>query len=143
MAEKMTLGRMREWHLDEVHRLRRLQHPFPNSSTVLSALMEMHQGMADLIEAQQTRVLYAAPPASPAGVPDVSKLQRYFPSLPTHPGWQMSPTPLGEWVLFADVQAMIAPEGDDQMQDVNAKQLTPDEALATHKKWERHFRQSE
>ena len=83
------------------------------------------------------------PPTSPAGVPDVSKLQRYFPSLPTHPGWQMSPTPLGEWVLFADVQAMIAPEGDDQMQDVNAKQLTPDEALATHKKWERHFRQSE
>lgn len=57
MAEKMTLGRMREWHLDEVHRLRRLQHPFPNNSTVLSALMEMHQGMADLIEAQPAQAV--------------------------------------------------------------------------------------
>lgn len=38
---------------------------------------------------------------------DASLLQRYFPSLPTHPGWQMSPDPKGEWVLFSDVQALL------------------------------------
>lgn len=41
-------------------------------------------------------------------VPDINRLQRYYPSMPSHPGWQMSPGSAGEWVLFADVQAILA-----------------------------------
>lgn len=41
-----------------------------------------------------------------AQVDVLEKLQRWYPSLPVHPGWQMSPHPDGEWVLFADVQAL-------------------------------------
>lgn len=47
-----------------------------------------------------------AQPADSGRVGDISRLTRYFPSMPSHPGWQMSPDPRGEWVLFADVQAL-------------------------------------
>jgi hypothetical protein len=38
----------------------------------------------------------------------VDGLQRYFPSKPSHPGWEMTPHKDGEWVLFADVQVLDA-----------------------------------
>lgn len=47
-------------------------------------------------------------PADSGRVTDISRLTRYLPSMPKHPGWQMNPDPSGEWVLFADVQALAA-----------------------------------
>lgn len=51
MGEKMTLEQVRDWHNEEVRRLNKSQHPFPNGSTVLRALAKHHKAMADAIDA--------------------------------------------------------------------------------------------
>lgn len=44
-----------------------------------------------------------------AALPDLSTLQRWFPSKPVNPAqWEMSPDSRGEWVLFKDVQALLS-----------------------------------
>ena len=49
MGEKMTLERVREWHLEKAMEFVRMQNRFPNDSTVLTSLEKMHQDMADAL----------------------------------------------------------------------------------------------
>lgn len=76
MDGKMTLEQVRDWHIEEVRRLNNSQHPFPNDSTVLQALAEHHQAMADAIDAHLTQ---------PARVVDVGAIREVIADLKSFP----------------------------------------------------------
>lgn len=50
----MTLEQVRDWHRNEAERLRKLQHPFPNNSTVLQSLIAWHDEAVKVLESHLT-----------------------------------------------------------------------------------------
>jgi hypothetical protein len=81
MGEKMTLERVRDWHLEEARRLNKSQHPFPNNSTVLLLLSDYHQTMADAIDAYL---------ATPAQTVDVEAVREVISTLERIGEWECS-----------------------------------------------------
>jgi hypothetical protein len=95
-------------------------HAFPTRElAALEAWKQAHKKLNDSMDS--IRRFAATQPAEPVAQPadsgrvwDISRLTRYFPSMPSHPGWQMTPDSCGEWVMFRDVQALAAPSAQGQ-----------------------------